>query len=73
MQTISGPVGRSRRYEAHNPRADATAPETHEMIASRRKLRVNRNAIAAGTTRNVKTISTPPTGTENVITTPNER
>ena len=35
--------------------------------------RVNRNAITAGTTRKVNTMSTPPTGTASVITMPKER
>ena len=35
--------------------------------------RVNKNATAAGTTRKLKTINTPATGTASVMTTPNER
>src|SRR5437764_533557 len=73
MQTISGPVGRSALYDTHRPSSEASAPEPHEMYASRRMSRVNRNAMTAGTTRKLNTISTPATGTASVITTPNDR
>src|SRR5439155_17216680 len=73
MQTISGPVGRSALYDTHRPSSEASAPEPHEMYASRRMSRVSRNAMTAGTTRKLNTISTPATGTASVITTPNER
>src|SRR5206468_4329848 len=73
MHTTSGPVGRSFVYESHRPRIDASAPELHAMIVSFRLSAVNRFAITAGTTRKLKTISTPAMGTANVITTPNDR
>ena len=52
---------------------DASAPELHAMIVSRRLSAVNRFAITAGTTRKLKTINTPAMGTARVITTPNDR
>src|SRR5207249_1696987 len=73
MHTMSGPVGRSPASESHRPRIEASAPEPHEMYVSRFMSRVKRNAITAGTTRKLKTISTPATGTASVITTPNDR
>src|SRR6266550_540175 len=73
MHTISGPVGRSPASDSHRPRIEASAPEPHEIYVSRLMSRVKRNAITAGTTRKLKTISTPATGTASVITTPNDR
>src|SRR6266550_3682696 len=73
MHTISGPVGRSPASDSHRPRIEASAPEPHEIYVSRFMSRVKRNAITAGTTRKLKTISTPATGTASVITTPNDR
>src|SRR5256885_12636623 len=73
MHTISGPVGRSPASDSHSPRMEASAPEPQEMYVRRRISRVKRNAITAGTTRKLNTISTPATGTASVITTPNDR
>src|SRR5439155_12266323 len=70
MHTISGPVGRSPASDSHSPRMEASAPEPQEMYVRRRISRVKRNAITAGTTRKLNTISTPATGTASVITTP---
>ena len=70
---MSGPVGRSLVYDIHNPSDEATAPEIQEITAIRRLSVLNRLAITAGTTRKLKTISTPATGTASVMTTPNER
>ena len=67
--------GRSAGRSGTTPRpaAEASAPANQETSASGPWRRVNWNAIAAGTTRNEKTSSTPAIGTENVITIPNER
>src|SRR2546422_798852 len=73
MHTISGPVGKSPASDSHSPRIEASAPEPQEMYVRRRISRVKRNAITAGTTKKLKTISTPATGTASVITTPNDR
>src|SRR6266576_3537905 len=73
MHTISGPVGRSPASDSHSPMIEASAPEPQEMYVRRRISRVKRNAITAGTTRKLNTISTPATGTASVITTPNDR
>src|SRR5207245_2729367 len=73
MHTISGPVGRSPASESQRPSTEASAPEPHEMYASRFMSRVNMKAMTAGTTRKLNTMRTPATGTANVINTPNDR
>ena len=71
VQTITGPVGRSYVYDSARPTADAIAPVDQEITVRARGRRVKRNAVTAGTTRKLKTISTPPIGTEKVMTIPN--